>query len=111
MEDYLSKRLECTVENAKYLTEKYPALEKMNISKMKVIMDYLFQQGYTPGHICRVPRILIHSLETTKSRLIQLKHLGYVPPSLAILCKSKRDYDKYIKKYNKKKLQPDIKET
>lgn len=80
----------------------------MNISKMKEMMDYLFMLGFSPSHILRVPRILIHSLETTKSRLEQLKQLGYVPPSLAILCKSKRDYDKYIKKYCKKKL-PDVK--
>lgn len=72
---------------------------------MKETMDYLFEQGYTPGHICRVPRILVHSLETTKSRMNQLKRFGFFPPSLAILCKSKRDYDKYLKKYFKKEIE------
>lgn len=72
---------------------------------MKEMIDYLYEQGYTPDHLCRVPRILAHSLETTKSRINQLKEFGFFQPSLAILCKSKRDYDKYLKKYFKKETE------
>lgn len=111
VEEYLSKRLECTIENAKYLTEKYPAIMKMNILKMKEMLDFIYAQGYTPAHVCRVPRILIHSLETTKIRVQQLKQIGYTPPSLAILCKSKRDFDKILKKYAKHKKNADIQRT
>lgn len=101
IEEYLSKRLECSLENAKYLTEKNPAIIKMNSSKVKEMLDYLYEQGYTPAHVIRVPRILVHSLETTKSRLKHLKQYGFVPPSLTFLCKSKKDFDKYVKKYIK----------
>lgn len=108
VEEYLSKRLECSLDSAKYLTEKYPAIMKMSILKMKEILDYLYEQGYTPVHVCRVPRILVHSQETTKARIQSFKELGYLPPSLAMFCKSKRDFDKILHKYAKRKKATEV---
>lgn len=108
VDEYLSKRLECSLENAKYLTEKYPAIRKMSILKMKEILDYLYEQSYMPMHVYRVPRILVHSQETTKARIQQLKELGFLPPSLAIFCKSKRDFDKILKIYAKRKKATEV---
>lgn len=43
-----------------------------------------------------VPRILCHSLETTKKRLDELKSLGCIPTSLVVVCRSKKEYQVFL---------------
>lgn len=43
-----------------------------------------------------VPRILCHSLETTKKRLEELKSIGCVPSSLVVVCRSKKEYQIFV---------------
>lgn len=50
-------------------------------------------------HIIQVPRIFSHSLETTKLRLKELKSHGCVPSTLIIVCKSKNEYEKFLKNW------------
>lgn len=60
-------------------------------------MDYLLGQGFSAYHIAQAPKILSHSLQTTKERLEEIKALGLSTNSLVILCKSKKEYAKHLK--------------
>lgn len=62
------------------------------MKKMNEILDFLFAQGFKPSQICRVPKILLHSVETTKQRLKELKPYGKYLDSLYLLTKSKKQY-------------------
>ena len=55
------------------------------------------EAGFDRYEIAQVPRILCHGLETTKERLEELKKMGCRPSSLVILCRSKREYEKFVK--------------
>lgn len=90
--EYLSERLECSVEEAKMLMNKHPALQNKSMKKMNEILDFLFAQGFKSSQICRVPKILLHSVETTKQRLKELKPYGKYLDSLYLLTKSKKQY-------------------
>lgn len=90
--EYLSERLECSVDEAKVLMIKHPALRNKSMKKMKEILDFLFSQGFKPLQICRVPKILLHSVETTKQRLKELQQYGKHLDSLYLLTKSKKQY-------------------
>lgn len=94
--EYLSERLECSVEEAKFLMHKHPALQNKSMKKMKEILDFLFAQGFKPSQICRVPKILLHSVETTKQRLQQLELYGKHLDSLYLLTKSKKQYMQHL---------------
>lgn len=90
--EYLAERLNCTVEEAKVLISKQPALEKKRMKKIKEVLDFLFAQGFQPYQICRVPKILLHSVETTKKRLKELEPYGRHLDSLYVMTKSKKQY-------------------
>lgn len=94
--EYLSERLQCSVEEAKVLMHKHPALQNKSMKKMKEILDFLFSQGFKPSQICRVPKILLHSVETTKQRLKELEPFGKHLDSLYLLTKSKKQYMQYF---------------
>jgi hypothetical protein len=101
--EYLSQQLQCDLQTVEYLSSKYPSLLSVHVSKLKEILDFVYGEGYTPQHVCHVPRILLHSIETTKTRLTELRDLGYNPPSLIVLCKSKREYAKFLERLLRKK--------
>lgn len=63
---------------------------------MKEILDFLFDAGFTPLDISQTPRIFCHSLDTTRKRLDELKSIGCRPQSLVILCKSAKEYQKFV---------------
>ncbi|KAJ8920778.1 hypothetical protein NQ315_004919, partial [Exocentrus adspersus] len=104
---YLSDRLECTEEIAKYIMSKHPALQNKSLKKLNEMIDYLFKCGFKPIHICRVPKILLHSVDTTRKRLKELHAKGMHLDSLHILTKSRKQYMQYceslIKASNKLK--------
>lgn len=103
--DYLSQRLQCDTETVQYLNSKYPSILRVQVSKLKEVFDFVYAEGYTPQHVRQVPRILLHSLETTKSRLSELRDLGYNPYTLMVLCKSKRQYKQFVEQLKAKKNQ------
>ncbi|XP_049784479.1 transcription termination factor, mitochondrial isoform X1 [Schistocerca cancellata] len=96
--DYLSERLECTPEHASYIMKRAPALQRTHISKLKRMIDFLYEEGFSAEQIRQIPRVLCHSPETVKIRLKELRMLGYNPSSLTVLCKSKRIYNSFVNK-------------
>ena len=103
--EYLCQQLQCDIETVEYLSSKYPSLIRVHVSKLKEIFDFVYGEGFTPQQVCQVPRILLHSLETTKSRLTELRNLGYNPYSLIVLCKSKRQYTQFLEHVVRKQNQ------
>lgn len=103
--EYLSQQLQCDTEIVEYLNSKYPSIIRIQVSKLKEVFDFVYAEGYTPQHVLQVPRILFHSIETTKSRLLELKGLGYKPHTLLVLCKSKRQYQQFVEQVKVKKNQ------
>lgn len=98
--EYLSNRLGYDLKTTEYIVSKHPQVLKVRIPKINEIIDYLLNEAnFTPHHIAQVPRILCHSLETTKFRLNELKSYGCVPSTLVILCKSNREYAKFRDKW------------
>ncbi|KRT85373.1 hypothetical protein AMK59_2072, partial [Oryctes borbonicus] len=74
--EYLSRRLECNLEQANYLITKLPALKGKSVKKMDEIIDYLYSLNIHPAHICITPKILLHSVETMKKRVQELHDQG-----------------------------------
>ncbi|XP_055711272.1 transcription termination factor, mitochondrial [Phlebotomus papatasi] len=95
--EYLSERLGYDLETMRYITSKHPAVLRVRMTKIKEILDFLLlEEGFTTHDIAQVPRILCHSLETTRTRLAELKGYGCVPSTLVILCRSQREYEKFV---------------
>lgn len=68
--------------------------------QIKEVLDYLLDEAnFSPHDIANAPRILCHSLETTKERLEELKSLNCRPCSLVIVCRSKNEYEKFVRKW------------
>ncbi|XP_073823016.1 mitochondrial transcription termination factor [Musca autumnalis] len=109
--EYIGDRLGFTAEEAMCIMNKHPQVKKVRMTKIKEVLDYLLNEAkFTRHEIAQVPRILCHSLETTKQRMEELKTHGCRPSSLVILCKSKREYSKFlnswIEHYNPNKSVP-----
>ncbi|XP_069677107.1 transcription termination factor, mitochondrial [Periplaneta americana] len=101
--DYLCGRLQCNMDTVQYITSKYTSILSVHVSKLKDVLDFVYEEGYTPQHVCQVPRILLHSLETSKARLRELRDHGYNPPTLIVLCKSRREYKQFLEHVMSKK--------
>lgn len=105
--EYLSERLDCSVDEAKGLMVKMPALMNKSMKKMDEIIDFLYSQGFRPYHICRVPKILLHSVQTTSKRIRELEKQGMTMDSLHMLTKSQKQYMQFYEalvKSNQQKL-------
>ncbi|XP_050077294.1 transcription termination factor, mitochondrial [Anopheles maculipalpis] len=109
--EYFCKRLGLNREVANSIILKAPSVRNVRITKVKKVIDYLLDElDYNPNDIALNPRILMHSLQTTKKRMAQLKEIGCRPKSLIIVCKSQRQYDLFVKEWmdskeRKKKMQ------
>ncbi|XP_040169043.1 transcription termination factor, mitochondrial [Anopheles arabiensis] len=98
--EYFCKRLGFDREVANSIFIKAPSVRNVRITKVKKVIDYLLDElDYTPNDIALNPRILMHSLQTTKKRMAQLKEIGCRPKSLIIVCKSQRQYDLFVKEW------------
>lgn len=72
----------------------------MYFKQIKEVLDYLLNEAkFTRYEIAQVPRILCHSLKTTKERIEELASLGCRPSSLVILCRSRREYEKFLQQW------------
>uniref|UniRef100_A0A1A9VQC6 Transcription termination factor, mitochondrial n=1 Tax=Glossina austeni TaxID=7395 RepID=A0A1A9VQC6_GLOAU len=108
-DEYVAERLKVTVEEARAIMRRYDQVNTVRVTKIKEVFDYLLDEaGFSTLEVSQVPRILCNSLETTKNRLEQLKQLGCRPPSLAVICRSKLQYEKWIEMWMKRNQ---IKET
>ncbi|KAL3282919.1 hypothetical protein HHI36_006077 [Cryptolaemus montrouzieri] len=101
--EYLSKKLECTEAQAKYLIDRIPALTTKKLRTLSDIINFLYSKGFEPYHIIRVPKILVHSVETIKSRLEQLEKAGVRVESLYIFIKTQKQFIHYFETLVKKK--------
>ncbi|KAI8121145.1 hypothetical protein FF38_02565 [Lucilia cuprina] len=98
--EYIGERLGFSAEEAQAIMDKHPQVNSVRVTKIKEVLDYLLDEAkFTRYEIAQVPRILCHSLETTKQRMEELKKFGCRPSSLVIVCRSKREYDKFLKQW------------
>lgn len=95
--EYVANRLGYTTDVTRYILHKHESVFKVRVTKIKDILDYLFNEaGYTSHHVAQNPRILCHSLRTTKQRLCELKAHGCIPTSLVVVCRSTNEYQKFL---------------
>jgi len=106
LEEYISERLDCTVEQMREVIEREPQLQKTSVLKMKKILDFLFMSGFSATNILSgLPRVANRRIETIHARLLEMNQIG-LPPSLYVACKSRKEYQAYIKKRkNRKKVE------
>uniref|UniRef100_A0A182VU96 Mitochondrial transcription termination factor n=1 Tax=Anopheles minimus TaxID=112268 RepID=A0A182VU96_9DIPT len=98
--EYFCKRLGFDRDVANSIIIKTPSVRNVRITKVKKVIDYLLDElDYKPNDIALNPRILMHSLQTTKKRMAQLKEIGCRPKSLIIVCKSQRQYEMFVKEW------------
>ncbi|KAH8240811.1 hypothetical protein KR026_005801 [Drosophila bipectinata] len=96
--EYIAHRLEFTVDEAKAIMDRHPQVHTVRVTKIKDVLDYLLDEAkFSRTEIAQVPRILCHSLKTTKERMEELKSHGCRPSSLVIVCRSRREYDKFLR--------------
>lgn len=74
---------------------KQPALQNKSLKKLKELIDLLYDEGFKPYHITRVPKILVHSVETTRKRLQELAEKDIQIDSLSLLTKSRNQFMQY----------------
>lgn len=67
------------------------------------MLDYLLDEAdFKRYEIANVIRILTHSKETTKKRIDELKSIGCRPSTLTIVCRSQKEYSKFVKEWIEK---------
>jgi len=97
---YLSDRLKYDIATTEAIIHKEPKIRKARVTRLKEILDYLLDEaGFTAEDIAQTPRIFRLPLKTTRKRLEQLKSLGCRPQSLVIVCKSAKEYDKFLQNW------------
>lgn len=101
--EYLAHRLECSLEVAKLIVAKHPALNNKSMKKMQEIIDFLYLKGFKPIHIRKIPKILLHSVETTRKRLREMEAVDMHIDSLYMLTKSQKQYQQYYESLLKSK--------
>ncbi|EDW51741.1 transcription termination factor, mitochondrial [Drosophila sechellia] len=95
--EYLAHRLGFSTSEAKAIMDKHPQVHTVRVTKIKEVLDYLLDEAkFSRFEVAQNPRILCHSLKTTKERMEELKSHGCRPSSLVILCRSRREYDKFL---------------
>ncbi|XP_017116833.1 transcription termination factor, mitochondrial [Drosophila elegans] len=100
--EYLAHRLGFSVSEAKAVMDRHPQVHTVRVTKIKEVLDYLLDEAkFTRFEVAQVPRILCHSLKTTKERMDELKTHGCRPSSLVIVCRSRREYEKFLQHWIK----------
>lgn len=98
--EYLSERLGYEPELMKHMVQKNELILKVRPAKIKEILDYLLiEEKYEPFHVARCLKVLMHSYETTRKRMDELKSYGCRPTSLVIFCKSQNTYNEFLEKW------------
>ncbi|XP_030243000.1 transcription termination factor, mitochondrial [Drosophila navojoa] len=98
--EYLAHRLGFSVTETKAIMDRHPQVHTVRVTKIKEVLDYLLDVAkFTRFEIAQVPRILCHSLKTTQKRMEELQSLGCRPSTLVILCRSRREYEKFLQQW------------
>ena len=99
--DYFAKRLGYDIETAKGIVLRHPQVKKMRLKKAKEMIDYLLdEKHFEPFQIARYPKILCHKLETVQERMKILEEIDCKLLTLAVLCRSQREFEKFINEWN-----------
>lgn len=94
--EFLSQRLQCSQELVKHIIFKHPAIENKRLKKINEMIDFLMCNGFKPYHICRTPKILLHSVDTIRARLKLIQEEGKQLNSLSICTKSNKQFMNYL---------------
>lgn len=94
--EFLSQRLQCSQELAKYIISKHPAIQNKNLKKINEMVDFLLCHGFKPIHICRTPKILLHSVDTIRKRLMLLDKQGKQLSGLSVCTKSQKQFSNFL---------------
>lgn len=115
---YLAKRLNTSPEVIEDIYIKIPALKTIRVAKVqtkftftktfflfincnsltlqaKKFIDFLISEGFEVEEIIQKPRIFSASQNTVKQRLERLRKLGLKSINLNVLCRSRKDFQKY----------------
>ncbi|XP_045459299.1 transcription termination factor, mitochondrial [Melitaea cinxia] len=92
---YLAQRLNTSPKVIEDMYVKIPALKTIRVTKAKNFLDFLIKEGFTVEEIVDKPRIFAASQKTVKLRLEKLRSLGLCEINLNILCRSRKDFQKY----------------
>ncbi|XP_034834823.1 transcription termination factor, mitochondrial isoform X2 [Maniola hyperantus] len=92
---YLANRLNISPEIIEDMYLKVPALKTTRATKVKKFLDFLLEQGFSLEEITTKARILTASQNTVKQRLEKLRALGLREINLNVLCRSRKDFQKY----------------
>jgi len=98
---YLAERLQCSNEDVVLLTNRYERVLCINLPKVKLVLDFLYETGFTPEDVRNAPRVLGHSITTLKKRLQELNKLGYHPKCIRTLFTTAKEYKRLIEKIRK----------
>lgn len=101
--EYLSHKLQCSQELANYIIFKHPAIQNKNLKKINEMVDFLVCKGFGTTHICRTPKILLHSVDTTRDRLKLIEDQGAHLSSLSVITKSQRQFTQFLEALNSEK--------
>uniref|UniRef100_A0A1E1WRW3 Uncharacterized protein n=1 Tax=Pectinophora gossypiella TaxID=13191 RepID=A0A1E1WRW3_PECGO len=93
---YLANRLNVPPEAITEKCHKIPALQTIRVTKVKSFLDFLINQGFDVNDIANKPRVLTSSQKTVEQRLDILRKLGLTEINLNALCKSRKDFQKYV---------------
>lgn len=64
--------------------------------QVKTFLDFLIEEGFDVQDIANKPRVLTASQKTVEQRLNRLRKLGLSEINLNVLCRSRKDFQKYF---------------
>lgn len=99
--DYLANRLECARSEIELLASKRENLLTIKLLKLKSVLDFLFEIGFSPKQVRETPRVLCHSEKTIKKRYQELTVHGIPVDTLQYFYATNKEYQKMLKKYSK----------
>jgi hypothetical protein len=103
MAGYIAERLGYDEEEVKSVLIKSKQILRTKPKSIKNVLDYLLlEEKFPPNLILSSSRVLIHSLETTRKRMEELRGLGYRPLTLSIFTKSTKLYDNFLIKLKRR---------
>ena len=93
---YLSERLGLGRDQVSAFQQRHPPALRVSVIKMKAVLDVLLAYGVSGEQVAQQPRILCYSARRIRERCERLRAAGLRPASLLVLCKTPRDFDRYM---------------
>ncbi|XP_037081154.1 transcription termination factor, mitochondrial-like [Pollicipes pollicipes] len=93
---YLSERLGLTRDQVAAFERRYPAALRVDVIKLKAVLDELLAQGISGALVDDQPRILCYSVRRIRERCGRMRDAGVPVTTLLVICKTPRDFEQYI---------------